>query len=146
MTNRSEQKISWRDEFSIGIATIDDQHKKLLDLLNQLNSFDHDQGGHGAQPNRLVKMLDSLSEYAAHHFVQEEALMRDHLPASDKTTDHIVAHRSYWTIIVALKNRLLKGDAKVNAELVDYLNRWWINHILNIDQDLGRELKLRGVV
>jgi hemerythrin len=146
MTNRSVQKISWRDEFSIGIPSIDDQHKKLLDLLNQLNTFDHGQSGQNAQPNPLVRMLDSLSEYAAHHFGQEEALMRDHLPASDKTTDHIVAHRSYWTIIVALKNRLLKGDAKINAELVDYLNRWWINHILIIDQDMGRELKVRGVV
>ncbi|MBI5922933.1 MAG: bacteriohemerythrin [Betaproteobacteria bacterium] len=145
MPNRIGQKIAWRDEFSIGIPAIDDQHKQLLDLLNQLNSFDHGQNGQNAQPNRLVKMLDSLSEYAAHHFVQEEALMRDHLPVSDKTTDHIVAHRSYWTIIVALKNRLLKGDAKVNAELVEYLNHWWINHILKIDQDMGRELKLRGV-
>ncbi len=146
MTNGSEQKIAWRDEFSIGISAIDDQHKKLLDLLNQLNAFDHGQSGQSVQPNPLMNMLDSLSEYAAHHFSQEEALMRNHLPASKNTTDHIVAHRSYWTIIVALKNRLQKGDAKVNAELVDYLNRWWINHILKIDQDMGRELKLRGVV
>lgn len=143
MTSRH---IAWREEFSIGISDVDDQHKKLLGLLNEMNSFDHDRNSHASQANKLVEILDKLSDYAAHHFAQEELLMRKHLPADANAADHIVAHRTYWTIIVTLKNRLLKGDAKVNSELVAYLNRWWVDHILQTDQKMGRELNRRGVV
>lgn len=146
MANQAARQISWRDEFSIGISSIDDQHKKLLGMLNQLNSIEHAQAGQARQPGKLVEMLDNLSEYAAHHFAQEEALMHTHLPDAESTTHHLLAHRTYWTIIVTLKNRFMKGDAKVNAELVEYLNRWWIDHILKTDQQMGRELKSRGVV
>jgi hemerythrin-like metal-binding protein len=144
ISTQDSKQISWRDEYSIGIPHIDDQHKKLLGLLNQLNSFDPSPGSHASQSGKLVEMLDNLSEYAAQHFGQEEALMRSHLPAAASTAAHMVAHRTYWSIIVALKNRFLKGDEKVNSELVEYLNRWWINHILETDQQMGRELSRRG--
>ena len=146
MSEQNPKQIYWRDEYSIGVPSIDGQHKRLLALLNQLNSYSESSGSDRIEPQRLSEMLDYLNEYAASHFVNEETLMRDHFPAEIDTTDHLVAHRSYWTIIAAMKSRLLKGDAKVNADLVEYLNRWWINHILRVDQEMGRELNRRGIV
>ncbi|MFA6310030.1 MAG: bacteriohemerythrin [Sterolibacterium sp.] len=145
MSDRNSKQILWREEFSIGVPSIDDQHKRLLALLNRLNSFDHEQAKHGPQASPLMEILENLNEYAAHHFLNEEALMRKHLVPDENTVNHIVAHRSYWTIILTLKNRLLKGDAKVNRDLVEYLNGWWINHILKTDREMGRELSRRGV-
>ncbi|TRZ57863.1 MAG: hypothetical protein D4S02_13345 [Rhodocyclaceae bacterium] len=145
MAKHEPKQIQWRDEFSVGVVGIDTQHKGLLDLLNRLNAFDHGQPPHDSKTTVLMGLLEDLNNYAVDHFLAEEALMRQHLPPDENTVNHVVAHRSYWTIILTLKNRLLRGDAKVNGELVEYLNRWWINHIQDTDQELGRELNRRGV-
>lgn len=143
MSNTAPGRILWRDEFSVGIADIDDQHQRLLGLLNKLNSLNHQQTS--PRIYDLLTLLESLNEYAATHFLSEETLMREHLANDESTVNHIVAHRSYWVIISTLKKRFQAGDAKVNGELVEYLNRWWINHILQTDQHMGRELNRRGI-
>lgn len=145
MSDQNLEQILWREEFSIGVPSIDDQHKRLLAMLNQLNSFDHERASNDPETSHLMELLENLNEYAAGHFLNEEALMRKHLAPDENTVNHVVAHRSYWTIILTLKNRFLKGDAKVNRDLVEYLNGWWINHILKTDLEMGRELSRRGV-
>ncbi|MFA6311494.1 MAG: hemerythrin family protein, partial [Sterolibacterium sp.] len=80
-----------------------------------------------------------------YHFLNEEALMREHVEANEDTVKHIVAHRSYWSIISTFRKRFQEGDEKVNGELVEYLNHWWIGHILETDRQLGQELNRRGV-
>lgn len=145
MVQHESKHILWRAEFSVGVVSIDTQHQGLLSLLNRLNAFDHGEVSADPKATALIELLEDLNDYAADHFLNEEALMRQHLPPDAITIDHIVAHRSYWTIILTLKNRLLRGDVRVNGELVDYLNRWWINHIQATDQELGRQLNRRGV-
>lgn len=145
MEKQGPRNISWRDEFSTGITSIDDQHKRMLDLLNQLNFSDHNQTAHAPQTNRLLEILEELNNFAGSHFQHEEALMSEHLPSGDMTADHLVAHRTYWTIVMTLRNRLVEGDMKTIGESVSHLNRWWIEHILKTDQELGRELNRRGV-
>jgi len=71
--------------------------------------------------------------------------MREHIEANEDSVKHVVAHRSYWSIISTFKKRFEEGDEKVNEDLVEYLNRWWVNHILETDKQLGRELNRRGV-
>ena len=139
------EPILWRDEYSIGVADIDAQHRRLLELLNTLNALDPRHSPQARRAGNVMKLLDSFNEYAAYHFLSEEALMREHIEANEDTVKHIVAHRSYWSIISTFKKRFQQGDEKVNAELVEYLNRWWINHILETDQHLGRELNRLGV-
>jgi len=137
--------IAWRNEYSVGVAEIDTQHKRLLELLNKVNALNPDRSSSAVRSGEVLRLLDSFNEYAAYHFLTEEGLMREHIEASEDTVKHVVAHRSYWSIISTFKKRFEQGDEKVNGELVEYLNRWWINHILETDQQLGRELNRRGV-
>lgn len=137
--------ILWRDEYSVGVADIDSQHKRLLELLNKLNALNPERPAGAGRTGEVMKLLESFNEYAAYHFLSEEALMREHIDANEDSVKHIVAHRSYWSIISTFRKRFQEGDEKVNGELVEYLNRWWINHILETDQQLGRELNRHGV-
>ncbi|MCX7176752.1 MAG: bacteriohemerythrin [Proteobacteria bacterium] len=139
------EPILWRNEYSVGVADIDAQHQRLLELLNKVNAMNPEGLAPMARTGEVMKLLESFNEYAAYHFLSEEALMREHIEANEDTVKHIVAHRSYWSIISTFKKRFQEGDEKVNGELVEYLNRWWINHILETDQQLGRELNRRGV-
>jgi len=145
MATQSPGPIVWRDEYSVGVAEIDRQHQRLLELLNKVNALDP-AAATGVKRNReVMKMLEGLNEYAAYHFLSEEGLMREHIEANEDSVKHVVAHRSYWSIISTFKKRFEEGDEKVNEDLVEYLNRWWVNHILETDKQLGRELNRRGV-
>lgn len=145
MADSEPRHILWRNEFSIGFEEIDTQHKRLLALLNNLNSLVLDETAQHAQSDPLLRMLEELNEYAVTHFQAEEVLMHNHLKDDDEhLAGHLVAHRTYWTIIVSLKHRYFKGDTKIYKELLKYLNQWWINHIRQTDQEMGRRLRLNG--
>ncbi len=147
MQPSSPLDFSWRDDYSVGVAEIDEQHKRLLVLVHKLNAADSGSGiASGiARSARLMHLLDELNEYAAYHFLSEEKLMRNHLPADADTAKHISAHRSYWQIISEFKQRHAQNDPDVGHELLEYLNRWWINHIMHTDKILGVQLNAHGV-
>ena len=67
------QFVEWKDDYSVGIDSIDQQHKKLLSLINQLQTaVDYSTG---EQFER--EALDELVEYTKTHFTYEEGMMRD---------------------------------------------------------------------
>ena len=64
--------IEWSNELSVGIEEIDEQHKVLVDLLNQIHEAI--QQRHGAEATGEI--IDRLGEYTRIHFAVEESLMR----------------------------------------------------------------------
>jgi len=134
--------IEWCDEYSVGVADVDLQHKRLIFLLNEINLIDNVRKN---KNNHIMDLLEQLNEYADYHFQSEEALLHEHLTTHEATDGHLAAHRSYWVIMDELKKRHQDGDASVTEELVVYLNRWWINHILETDRQMGAELNRLGI-
>jgi len=92
-----------------------------------------------------MTLLEELNEYAVYHFLSEEKMMREHLPADEEIARHIAAHRSYWKIMADFKKRHQQGDTNVGQELLEYVNRWWLNHILETDKKMGAELNRLGI-
>ena len=67
----SKQYVEWKDEYSVGIDSIDQQHKKLLGLINQLQTaVDYSTGGEFER-----EALDQLVDYTKTHFSYEEGLL-----------------------------------------------------------------------
>ena len=62
--------MTWNDRLSVGVKVLDDDHKKLVGMINQL--FDAIQSGHGK--DSLAKILDGLVDYTKVHFAREEQL------------------------------------------------------------------------
>ena len=56
--------IAWDDRFRIGLPIIDNQHKYLFQLINQL----YDDITSGALPNSLDEVFNNLDDYAVYHF------------------------------------------------------------------------------
>lgn len=137
--------LAWRDEYSIGVAELDEQHKRLLELLNKLSTSETGFASGVTRPNNLMKLLDELNEYAAFHFLCEEKLMREHLPTDEVSAKHLIAHRSYWQAISNFTRRHENNESNVASELLAYLNRWWLNHILQTDKKLGEFLNFKGI-
>ena len=64
--------IQWSDQLSIGIDSVDKQHKVLINLLNKLN----DAIAEGNADLILAEIFDGLSAYTIKHFAYEEELFK----------------------------------------------------------------------
>jgi len=65
--------IEWKDEFSVGVASIDLEHRELIDLINDL----HELIGENASAEEVMSMLGEIFAQISAHFALEEKYMRD---------------------------------------------------------------------
>ncbi len=59
--------IEWNDKYSVGVIRIDEEHKKLIGIINKAtvtNKFNK-------EPSEVLVILDEMSDYAANHFLTE---------------------------------------------------------------------------
>jgi hemerythrin-like metal-binding protein len=137
-------EIVWSEAYSVGIKEIDTQHQVLLDILNNLNHQSRDNLCEQKTLDLLWDKLEELNQYAAFHFTTEEALLQEHLPVDTATTIHISQHRQYWVSINHFK-KLAREDQMNIMALVEFMNSWWIEHILKTDSMMGKKLIANGV-
>jgi len=139
----SHEPIVWNDRFLIGIERIDDQHKVLVSTLNEANAS----LAVRFTGEALEQITHSLLSYALYHFETEESLMQRYdyagLAAAD-AEEHHMEHRGFSRQVVALRDGIRDGRLVTREELLSFLNRWLINHILHIDKRLGEFLLGHG--
>lgn len=131
--------FAWSDSLSVGIQEIDEQHKVLVGLLNELQTaiVEH----HGSAACRSI--LDRLAEYTRVHFAVEESLMRifgypDYEP-------HKHEHEMLVQQIVGLQEKLDAGKAAISFELLHFLKVWLTDHIRKSDRQYGPYFLSRGI-
>lgn len=120
--------ITWQDSYSVGVELIDNDHKLLVSLINQLN--DASEGGQGRDV--VGSVLNVLVEYTNSHFSREEMLM-----AKGGYPD-LVAHQSHHRALSKQVHEMVeryRGDhgAAVDREVLTFLRDWLTNHILGVD-------------
>jgi hemerythrin-like metal-binding protein len=72
-----------------------------------------------------------MTKYAREHFKAEEDLMRAHgYPHLD---EHKEQHLAFQEKTARLCFATVKGQASVPQELLAYLQKWLIHHILKVD-------------
>lgn len=130
--------FQWNTNFVTNLTRVDEQHRHLVDLINELGDrLGHDE----ASGNDLQRLFEELADYASYHFSEEEALMRE--VGIDQ--DHIDRHvRSHETFLFDVK-RLMKnhGDnvGMAASVLLNFLVHWLTYHILGEDQNMARQIK-----
>ncbi|MGA2889259.1 MAG: bacteriohemerythrin [Terracidiphilus sp.] len=132
--------IAWTGKMSVGVAVLDDDHKKLIDLLNDLHNGIT--AGHGTE--RLGRVLDGLVEYTGTHFAREEEFFaQTGYPA---TEEHVQEHRDLTRLVLNIQARYKKGhfDA-LSAEAMDFLKNWLQGHILGSDMNYKAHLNAAGI-
>jgi hemerythrin len=124
----SDLLIEWRDEFSVGVSTIDEQHQVLFGLLNQLNEAVANQRG----LQETGEILDALTDYTRTHFIVEESLM-EVLGYPDRAA-HRAEHKALIKKLNALHRRFHAEEPEVADELLHFLKDWLSDHVLGTDQ------------
>lgn len=127
----SDVLFKWSDDYTVGVTEIDEQHKELVKLLNDLHQAIHER--HGSDASR--KILNELAEYTRVHFAVEESLMRiTHYPDFE---NHKKIHEALIQQVVELQNKLDSGTAKISFELLHFLKHWLMHHIVESDKTFG---------
>lgn len=124
----------WNDNFNTGIPLIDEQHRKLADLINLLASH----VAFNANIPALNVIFDELAAYAVYHFDAEEKIWHEHMPEDLLETDHRKVHSSFLTEVLRLKSEEnTKPTSKVIEEVLAFLTRWLAAHILESDRSMA---------
>lgn len=119
--------VQWSDSYRIGLAEIDDQHKTLIDLMNDLWTAI----AVNANAQDYEKILQRLEQYTVAHFSAEEVMMRDiGFPDFDK---HQAAHRHFVKRLQDESKRVQRGE-KLSLDILHFLRDWLVNHILVNDK------------
>ncbi len=120
--------MKWKDAYSVQIEEIDNDHKKLIELINEL---------HTAMRLRktdsvLENILSELSNYASYHFKKEE----DYFDAFnyEETEEHTRTHQLFIKKITKIKTDFAAGKYTVTMDLMKFLNRWLVEHIMGTDK------------
>lgn len=124
----------WNANFDTGIAVIDEQHQKLVDLLNQLaRDF-----AFGADEPELNRIFDELADYAVYHFKTEEAIWRKYLPSDELASVHEQTHQNFVVEVLKLKGEhAALASAEVVDQIVSFLTHWLAFHILESDKHMA---------
>ncbi len=123
--------IKWSDRMTTGIPQIDDDHKILVTLLNQLLGAVQNRQEHQA----IIKISDSLLNYVSRHFAREEAVME--VCEYPHLENHRNIHRLLTQKAESFAAFLAKGDDhKVVVDFVEFIKGWFLDHTLSMDRTI----------
>ena len=129
----------WKESYSVEIKSIDDDHKGMFNIFNQL----FDAISHGKARSILSGIIVQLIDYTKTHFRREEMYFTT--TSYSETLEHKLQHEMFIEKILALKKGFENGDKEISVELIKYLSDWFINHILISDRKYISHLKKYGL-
>jgi hemerythrin len=127
----------WNQSYSVGHAEIDEQHKQLFQMADDLHAAMLEGRGKEA----LSGLFTRLITYTRHHFSCEERIMREN--AYPGYVQHHMEHEKLTQQVLDLQKKVASGKATVTMEIMQFLSDWLRNHIQVNDQKVSAYIKKR---
>jgi hemerythrin len=137
-TLSANSQFVWKPEYSVGVAALDSQHKRLIASVNTLNEA----MAVGRGRDVLGPLLDELIAYTKRHFAEEEQFMASF--GFPDLAAHAVIHRRMTDKVVALRAKYQNGTIANTVEVFGFLKSWLVEHILRSDLAYARSYRERG--
>ena len=133
--NKYVEIFPWNDNFDTGINEIDVQHKKLVELLNQLSSH----LAYQFKSPTMDEVFNELTAYAIHHFNSEEAIWQKYFTDDAWYTAHQKTHTTFIDDILAIKANVNGASYnEVMEKIVSFLTSWLVFHIIETDKCMAK--------
>lgn len=122
--------IDWSDEYSVGIRVIDNDHRELFDLVNQLHEGLESHAGSAI----IGQTTDRLIRYVKEHFKREEGLMFEYgYPGLE---EHRRKHNEFVWLVSAIRKIVLECPHRLDGhKLLNFLSKWLTSHIMKTDRE-----------
>ena len=121
----NENDIRWTDIYSVGHEVIDNQHKKLINIINKLGDKTE------LNDDVVIDVLSEMQKYSEYHFKTEEELFEKYNYID--TQIHKKLHGIFINHIESFKQEFNEGQL-TRSKLFEFLGKWLINHILISDK------------
>ncbi len=131
--------IEFNETLKTNVALCDQQHQKLVALINDL----HQAMKSGKGKEVIFQILSELVAYTDYHFKTEEDYFRKY--AYPEALAHQKEHQELTETALALKSKVEKGESVITIEVMNFLKNWLNNHILKTDKKYGPYLNAKGV-
>jgi hemerythrin len=125
--------ISWTKDLDTGIDIIDEQHRQIVEFINQLESVRDTQ-----QPKAVHRVVEECVHYTMSHFAFEEELQQE--AGYKYCRPHKKVHELFTRRVGEYRKRLDDGE-DVAVELHGMLANWLVNHIKHDDADYVAAVK-----
>lgn len=124
--------VEWENSFSVDNDEIDEQHKKLFNIINEVGNYLNSDDESASLA--INKAINELIDYTDYHFRLEENLMLS--MEYPRIEEHIEQHKLFETKIRSFKDQIkLFGTTETSQMLFDYVISWLKTHILVLDGD-----------
>jgi hemerythrin len=136
--------LNWRDEWTLGIDTLDEDHREIVDLLLEMAQcyakateppeISAESGGAASDNTEdLYAALERFGTVARRHFQREEEFIRtiDYPGLPDHQSEHALLMAEFTDMVRDLRER---GVTKLSSQDLDALKQWVIAHILGADR------------
>lgn len=145
-SEQTEDQFAFTDKYRTGIELVDDEHKRLFEIIKDTNDVIHTELLHDKY-DEIMRLLAELREYTEVHFSDEEAMMeRIHYPdiAAQKR-----AHSAFVGRLVEIDlselDAMDDNQEEYLQDLIQFLLSWLSNHILGMDKKIGAYITEHGV-
>jgi len=117
--------MEWDQSMSVGVEELDEQHQRLIDLLNEAYEAIQKHDEHA-----MCLLIDKMRDYALMHFSTEEAIMKEHgFPGIE---EHKFQHAKFNRDVDDFKKKQFE---KTNfSQIFVFLSRWLTAHIMDEDK------------
>jgi hemerythrin len=122
--------VTWSSTFSVGVKLIDDQHKGLLDLVNDM--FNHSIDDEEAEREYFKKVIQKAVNYVKVHFATEERIMT--ATKFPGYAEHKKAHDTFVLTVVENIRNFEAGGKFSLAGFTRFLKEWVLTHIAIMDK------------
>ena len=132
--------MEWNDRLSVGITQFDNEHKRLVGMVNDL--FDAVTAGRAKDV--LGRILDGLITYTKTHFANEERYMTQHNYPG--LAAHKAEHEALAKQVLEVQKKFHTGaTAVLGMEVLSFLKSWLVKHIQGTDKNYGPFLNAKGL-
>jgi methyl-accepting chemotaxis protein/hemerythrin len=136
---REGEFVTWTPTLSVGVANIDEQHKHLVRMINQLYA-----AVRGGSADAVInELFEGLKKYVQLHFTTEERLLKG--IGYDELDAHVAQHRRLAEEAKALEARWRSGGRGVGMEVLAFLKDWLVNHIQKVDKRYSQAFARAGI-
>jgi len=135
----------WTGNLSVGIEGFDEDHKRLIQMLNELHRAAERQDASGKMDCEEIEIaLHRLENYTKYHCTQEEYVMAE--TGYPDLESHQAEHKKLIAMIADMEARFRGSTSPAHAEeLMQVIYGWIINHVNLTDKKYSGYLNARGV-
>ncbi len=130
--------FQWDSCFITGIREIDEQHHRLLDLINRFGELVTSREETSAE--NLEEIFSELADYARYHFAEEESLMDKSRVDRRHIAEHKASHHEFLVEVTQLHRSVSTSNQNAADYLLRFLMHWLAYHILGSDQVMARQM------